>query len=103
MKNSDIRIILKEDPEEFIYIYNSYKESINAYDDLIYNIDDLNELLCNMSPYDILCRGFFGDFNPNHAWFLFDGYGNLQSFQYVDFYFEDDDFLLDEIQEWYQR
>ncbi len=64
---------------ELLTIHNNYCDSANGYDNYIYNMDDLNELLDGKSPEEIARLIFYGDFNPNHDYFTFNGYGNLES------------------------
>ena len=47
--------------------------------------DDFNELMGDNEPLWITQRVFYGDFNPNHDYFGFDGYGNLVSYDVFDF------------------
>lgn len=42
--------------------------------------DDLNDVLSDYTPVEILNMMHFGDFNPTHDLFKFDGYNNLESF-----------------------
>lgn len=67
---------------DLIEIYNEYAEQ-NSYE-RIYDNDDL--ILDDMftSNYDAIRAAFYGDYNPSHAYFTFNGYANLQSFEYLD-------------------
>ena len=69
--------------DELIELHNSYCEAAGYEDDRVYSTDELDELLEGMTPTDILLRGFYGDFNPRHAFFWFNGYGNLESADYM--------------------
>ena len=69
--------------DELIELHNSYCESVGYEDDRIYGMWDLDELLEGRTPTDILCMGFYGDFNPRDRFFWFNGYGNLESTGYA--------------------
>ena len=51
-------------------------------DDHIYMMSDLADVLAGTDPVDIVNMVAFGDFNPNHEWFAFNGYGNLESSEF---------------------
>ena len=97
--------------EEIVELHNSYCEAAGYEDDRIYSMYELDEILEGRTPTDILSMGFYGDFRPHHDFFWFNGYGNLESADYITdmpIYAEDiADFILwkedslgnDEIQE----
>ena len=72
------------DVEEKIALHNSYCDVANCMDDYIYSTEELNEVLEGQTPVDILQRAFYGRFNPNDAFFWFDGYANLESASWAD-------------------
>lgn len=65
---------------EQIAIHNAYCTECNCMDDYIYSMFDFNELLNYSEPIDLACMVAYGDFNPGHDWFGFDGRGNLVSY-----------------------
>ena len=70
------------DTESLISIYNDYAD-MNKYE----RINDNDEHTINdlySSPYDALLAASYGDYNPNHDYFIYDGYNNLSSFNYAD-------------------
>ena len=69
--------------DEVIELHNSYCEAAGCEDDRIYSMYELDELLEGRTPTDILSMGFYGDFRPQHDFFWFNGYGNLQTADYV--------------------
>ncbi len=86
----DLRKELKEayeglDDYEKLYLHNE----VDGYDS-IYSMDELDELLCNDSPLHIAEMACYGDFNPNDEFFNFNGYGNLNSFNCLDDWIDDD-------------
>ena len=70
--------------DEKIALHNSYCDAANYMDDYIYSTEELNEVLEGQTPVDILQRAFYGRFNPNDAFFWFDGYANLESASWAD-------------------
>ena len=69
--------------EEIIELHNLYCEAAECEDDRIYSMYELDELLEGRTPTDILSMGFYGDFRPQHDFFWFNGYGNLESADYI--------------------
>ena len=69
--------------EEKIALHNSYCDAAGYEDDRIYSMYELDELLEGRTPTDILSMGFYGDFRPQHDFFWFNGYGNLESADYI--------------------
>ena len=67
------------DNNDLIELHNSYCEAAGYEDDRIYSMWDLDEILEGRTPTDILSMGFYGSFNPQHDFFWFNGYGNLES------------------------
>ena len=65
--------------DEMIELHNNYCDATNNADNRIYSVYELDELLEGRTPTDILSMGFYGDFRPQHDFFWFNGYGNLES------------------------
>ena len=87
---------LKQDDSILIQAYYDYSAE-NGYNSVYENDEHLiNDLYSN--SYDALRAAYYGDYNPSHAYFTFNGYGNLQSFEYLD----SDSLLIDisELAEW---
>ena len=63
---------------EVVSQINSYDSSLQHLEFL--DMEDLDMYLDGLTPTDIANRIFFGDFNPNHEYFRFNGYENLESF-----------------------
>ncbi len=93
-------------------------DSYNGYlgDDRYYNMDELDELYRGTEPTEILYRAFYGHnddcwytdssgnkiygaFNPNRAYFYFNGYGNLVSTDYKDYSDKLDEYLIESMSE----
>ena len=69
--------------DEIVELHNCYCEAAGYEDDRIYSMYELDELLEGRTPIDILCMSFHGSFNPHHSFFWFNGYGNLESADYM--------------------
>lgn len=62
-------------------------DSYNGYlnDDRYYPMEEFDELHAHYQPLELAQRIFFGDFNPNHDYFRYNGYGNLVSSDWIDY------------------
>lgn len=67
------------DVEDFMGYYSDYAN----YDDMIYSMSEFDEIMRDEKPIDVAFKIHFGDFNPNHDYFMFDGYANLKSSDYI--------------------
>lgn len=73
---------LKQDDSTLLQAYSEYAAD-NNYDSVFNNDYESINIMCTDS-YDAIRSAFYGDYNPSHAYFTFNGYGNLQSFEYLD-------------------
>ena len=73
---------LKQDDSTLLQAYSEYCSN-NGYDSVYDNDDDSINMMFTDS-YDAIRAAFYGDYNLSHAYFTFNGYGNLQSFEYLD-------------------
>lgn len=73
---------LKQDDSSLLQAYSEYS-SENGYDSVYDNDEDSINMMFD-NTHDALRAAFYGDYNPAHAYFTFNGYGNLQSFEYLD-------------------
>lgn len=73
---------LKQDDSSLLQAYSEYSAE-NGYDSLYDNDEDSINMMFE-NTHDALRAAFYGDYNPSHAYFTFNGYGNLQSFEYLD-------------------
>ena len=79
---------------ELLQYMNGYD---GCFDDCVYyDMDEFDEFMSNYSPMQIAQMIFFGDFNPNDDYFRFNGYGNLESANWLDVEAEAED-LVDDI------
>lgn len=68
--------------EDLVSLWNEYTDYNNDPDSRIYSMYDFDDLLNGIDPFDIARMAIYGDFNPSHDWFWFNGYGNLDSSDY---------------------
>ena len=73
---------LKQDDSLLMQAYSEYSAE-NGYDSVYDNDEDSINMMFD-NTHDALRAAFYGDYNPSHAYFTFNGYGNLQSFEYLD-------------------
>ena len=80
---------------ELLQYMNGYD---GCFEDYVYfDMDEFDEFLSNHTPMEIAQMIFFGgDFNPNHDFFRFNAYGNLESANWHDVEAEAED-LVDDI------
>ena len=72
-------IIEDMDDSDAVALHNEYCYETNNYDDEIIEMERFDEICEGMTPSDIANHIFYGDFNPNHEYFHYDGYGNFES------------------------
>ena len=75
-------IIEDMDESDAVALHNEYCYETNDYDDEIIEMERFDEICEGMTPSDIANHIFYGDFNPNHNYFHYDGYGNFESTDY---------------------
>jgi hypothetical protein len=76
--------ILNMSYSEIVILHNEYCRNMSYYDDEIFDNDPyiINELFSE--PFDALKSMYYGQYDPNDAFFKFDGYGNLESIEDYD-------------------
>ena len=75
-------IIEGMDEPDAVALHNEYCYETNDYDDEIIEMERFDEICEGMTPSEIARSIFYGDFNPNHEYFHYDGYGNFESTDY---------------------
>jgi len=82
----DLMIEIKEmDSSEIFDLNNRFCDSANySCDQLFMNDDEFFEIFFSKS-IDAVRAVHFGDYNWSHDFVMFDGYGNLQSYSYLDY------------------
>lgn len=73
---------LKQDDSILMQSYSDYSAE-NGFDSVYDNDEDSINMMFD-NTHDALRAAFYGDYNPSHTYFTFNGYGNLQSFEYLD-------------------
>lgn len=72
-------IIEDMDDSDAVSLHNEYCYETNDYDDEIIEMERFDEICEGMKPSEIARSIVYGDFNPNHDYFHFNGYGNFES------------------------
>ena len=83
---------------ELVELLQHMNDYDGCFDDCVYyGMDEFDELMSNHTPMEIAQMILFGgDFNPNHDFFRFNAYGNLESADWHDVEAEAED-LVDDI------
>ncbi len=72
-------IIEDMDTSDAVALHNEWCYGTNHYDDEIINMKRFDEICEGMKLSDIAGKIVYGDFNPNHDYFRFNGYANFES------------------------
>jgi hypothetical protein len=82
----DLMIEIKEmDSSEIFDLNNRFCDSANySCDELFINDEEFFEMFF-LKAIDAVRAVHFGDYNWSHDFVMFDGYGNLQSYSYLDY------------------
>ena len=83
--NKIIAAINEMTDSELVALNNAYCESANCPDDEIFSNDEdfFNTFFAN-NPAEVARSIHFGDYKWHHTWVQFNGYGNLESIEYMD-------------------
>lgn len=68
---------------ELVYLHNNYCDADGYSDDHIYRMSEFDNVMSGDDPHSIACNVFYGDFCPAHEFFWFNGYGNLESADFI--------------------
>lgn len=69
---------------EIIAIHNAYCDASNNMDDYIYDMGEFDEIMGNMTAWEVARACYYGhEFCPAHDYFRFNGYANLESFDFA--------------------
>ena len=86
---------------EKVDIWNEYAEAANNPDDRIYSMDEFDEIFSDTKPWEIARACFYSRrFNPSDSWFWFNGYGNVESADYISDHDDRSPIYLDEVAEY---
>lgn len=72
--------------DEIVDAWNLRCDENNYMDDRIEYMDTFDELFCGLKPSEIAEKGYKRDFRTGDDFFVFNGYGNLESFSDVEDY-----------------
>lgn len=75
---------------DLLSLWNEYK-SERCYDGEVYYMEEFNEICESLKPIGLANRIFYGKFNPNDTYFIFNGYANLESSDYLDDFIDIDE------------
>lgn len=65
---------------DLVILWNEYCYASNHTDDVIYMMDEFDEIMSGMSPWEVARTCYYsGKFCPAHDYFWFNGYGNAES------------------------
>lgn len=67
--------------EELCTLIVEYTSEVGN-DNQVFYMDDIDDILVEWKPSDLIDRIFYGDFNPRQDFFNFNGEGNLVSYTY---------------------
>ena len=84
--------------EELVELWNKYCENNNMFDDTVYPMDELDEIVGKMWPSDLLDTIDFNRFSEGDSYFGYNGYGYIESFD-TPYEVIDEEALL----EWYNE
>jgi hypothetical protein len=86
MKKQILDAIYSANTSQLIDINNTYCQSCNMYDDEIYNNDEEFFEMFYPNAGDglkVAQAVFYGNYNYSHNYVRFNGYGNLESMEYI--------------------
>lgn len=84
-------MLTREQLKEKIFSYSNadvvtlHNDAVSHYgmvDDYIYSMEEFDNMNNVFAPWEVARMAFFGDFRPCDDYFYYNGYGNLESFQY---------------------
>lgn len=79
-----LEVVNNMSDSDLLQVYNNICDEQFYSDDMIYSMDELNELLSGWDPFDIARAIYYGDCCPQHDYFKFNGYGNIESTDFLD-------------------
>lgn len=77
-----VEVLERVDAGELVRVWNETIVEDNP-DEMIYSMDEFDEIFRDEQPSRLACMIQFGDFNYNHDWFKFNGYGNIITSDHV--------------------
>lgn len=83
-KSQIIGVINAMDTDELIQLNNEYSDSIGSEDQIFGNDEDFLSTFFANNPDSLARSIFYGDYNYSHNYIKFNGYGNLETFDYFE-------------------
>lgn len=87
----------EQDSATQMAIYNEYAYA-TGHEPVMY-MEEFDEVCREWNPLAIACKVRYGEFNPNHDYFTFDGYANLESIERLEWWLED---YVNDLAGWYE-
>ena len=56
-----------------------FEYCLEHYYDCYYSMEMFDEVTQEFEPFDLACMIAYGDFNPHHEYFYYNGYGNIET------------------------
>lgn len=76
---------LKEmDMDEIVSVWDEFCSAAHRMDDYVYTMDEFDEAMDGMTAWKIARCCFYGDFRPCDEYFCFNGYANVESFDWYE-------------------
>ena len=72
------------DDTDIIALHNDYCDAVNGYDNSIYYMSEFDEIMSGVEPWEVARSAYYGDFRPCDEYFYFNGYGNLESGDFIE-------------------
>lgn len=85
------------DEDEQKSVYNEYAD--NCGHERINYIEEFDEVTEGIDRFRIACMVRYGEFNPTHPYFTFDGYGNIETIENLSSWLED---YVSDLANWYE-
>lgn len=88
------------DDEEILNIVRDINSYNGDCDNLVwYDMEyEFDELCDGMKPWEVARACYYGDFNPTHDYWHYDGYGNFESTDYFNYDESDKEDIIDAIE-----
>lgn len=69
---------------DIISLHNAYCDQTEDVDRIIYQMADFDEIMAGVEPWEVARSCFYGrHFCPVDDYFFFNGYGNIESINYI--------------------
>lgn len=104
MRDEVLEMLRDMNDSDLVAVHNEYCDKVSYYDDRIYDMYEINDLLYGRSPLEIITDA--RDVDANDSYIRYDGYGNLESTDYpqdwmdldeiADYIVENDDALYND-------